>query len=74
MPLLEVSQLVKRFPIAGSRNVVQAVNGVSFTLEPGETLGIVGESGSGKTTVGRCVLGLTDISGGTHHASTAPTC
>ena len=64
MPLLEVSQLVKRFPIAGSRSVVQAVNGISFTLEPGETLGIVGESGSGKTTVGRCILGLADISGG----------
>jgi oligopeptide/dipeptide ABC transporter ATP-binding protein len=64
MSLLEVSQLVKRFPIAGSRNVVQAVNGISFTLEPGETLGIVGESGSGKTTVGRCILGLTDISSG----------
>ena len=64
MPLLEVSQLVKRFPIPGSRNVVQAVNGISFTLEPGETLGIVGESGSGKTTVGRCVLGLTDLTSG----------
>ncbi|WP_428536020.1 ABC transporter ATP-binding protein [Rhodopila sp.] len=64
MPLLEVSQLVKHFPIAGSRNVVQAVNGISFTLEPGETLGIVGESGSGKTTVGRSILGLTDISSG----------
>lgn len=64
MPLLEATDLVKRFPIPSSRNVVQAVNGVSFTLEPGETLGIVGESGSGKTTVGRCVLGLTDLSSG----------
>ena len=63
-PLLEVRQLTKRFPIAGSRSVVQAVNGISFTLAPGETLGLVGESGSGKTTVGRCILGLTDISGG----------
>ncbi len=63
-PLLEVRQLAKRFPIAGSRSVVQAVNGISFTLGPGETLGLVGESGSGKTTVGRCILGLTDISGG----------
>ena len=63
-PLLEVSQLVKHFAIPGSRNVVQAVNGISFTLEAGKTLGIVGESGSGKTTVGRCILGLTGISGG----------
>jgi len=63
-PLLEVRQLTKRFPISGSRSVVQAVNGISFTLAPGETLGLVGESGSGKTTVGRCILGLTDISGG----------
>ncbi len=58
MPLLEVKDLVKYFPLAGSRQVVRAVNGVSFTLEKGETLALVGESGSGKTTVGRCVLGL----------------
>ena len=64
MPLLEVNQLVKHFAIPGSRSVVQAVNNVSFALEPGETLGIVGESGSGKTTVGRCILGLADISSG----------
>ncbi|MEA2730617.1 MAG: hypothetical protein QOD93_6807 [Acetobacteraceae bacterium] len=64
MALLEVSQLVKQFALPGSRNVVQAVNGISFDLEPGETLGIVGESGSGKTTVGRCILGLTDITSG----------
>jgi oligopeptide/dipeptide ABC transporter ATP-binding protein len=63
-PLLDVRHLTKRFPIAGSRSVVQAVNGISFTLSPGETLGLVGESGSGKTTVGRCILGLTGISGG----------
>lgn len=58
--LLEVSNLYKKFPISGSRNVVQAINGVSFTIAPGETLGLVGESGSGKTTVGRCILGLID--------------
>ena len=63
-PLLDVRQLTKHFPVAGSRSVVQAVNGISFTLSPGETLGLVGESGSGKTTVGRCILGLTGISGG----------
>lgn len=56
--ILEVRDLVKHFPVEGSRVVVQAVNGVSFTLAAGETLAIVGESGSGKTTIGRCVLGL----------------
>ncbi len=56
--VLEVEGLVKHFPIAGQRAVVQAVNGVSFTVARGETLSLVGESGSGKTTVGRCVLGL----------------
>jgi len=63
-PLLEVTQVTKHFAIPGSRNVVQAVNGISFALNAGETLGLVGESGSGKTTVGRCILGLTEISGG----------
>lgn len=56
--VLAVDGLVKHFPIAGSRSIVQAVNGVSFTVARGETLSLVGESGSGKTTVGRCVLGL----------------
>ncbi|MEO8037551.1 MAG: ABC transporter ATP-binding protein [Betaproteobacteria bacterium] len=63
-PLLEVTELYKRFPIPGSRAVVQAVNGVSFEIRPGETLGLVGESGSGKTTVGRCILGLLTPSNG----------
>lgn len=62
-PLLQVEDLFKRFPISGGR-VVRAVNGVSFSLSPGETLGLVGESGSGKTTVGRCILGLERISTG----------
>jgi oligopeptide/dipeptide ABC transporter ATP-binding protein len=56
--LLEVDELVQHFPIAGSKSLVRAVNGVSFSLEKGETLALVGESGSGKTTIGRCVLGL----------------
>ena len=56
--LLEVNQLVKHFPISGTRAVVQAVNDISFEIRPGETLGLVGESGSGKTTVGRCIAGL----------------
>ena len=56
--VLEVADLYKNFSIPGSRQKVQAVNGVSFALNEGETLALVGESGSGKTTVGRCVLGL----------------
>jgi oligopeptide/dipeptide ABC transporter ATP-binding protein len=58
MRILEIKNLVKHFPIGGSRAVVQAVNGISFFVNKGETLALVGESGSGKTTVGRCILGL----------------
>jgi oligopeptide/dipeptide ABC transporter ATP-binding protein len=58
VPILSVQNLVKTFPIAGSRALVRAVNDVSFEVEAGETLALVGESGSGKTTIGRCVLGL----------------
>jgi len=63
-PLLEVTDLVKEFPVRGKgiipRNTgsVQAVSGVSFTLHPGETLGLVGESGCGKSTTGRAILQL----------------
>ena len=60
--LLEVRNLVKHFPVAtgfrGAKLSVKAVDGVSFTLNRGETLGLVGESGCGKTTTGRCVLQL----------------
>ena len=56
--LLEVRNLVKQFPVVGSRKVVQAVNGVDFTIDFGETLALVGKSGSGKTTIGRAVVGL----------------
>jgi oligopeptide/dipeptide ABC transporter ATP-binding protein len=63
-PLLAVDRLVKHFPIAGSAKIVQALNGVSFTVERGQTVSLVGESGSGKTTVGRCITGLLEATAG----------
>ncbi len=59
--LLEVTDLVKHFPVSGgllarSAGTVRAIDGVSFAIRKGETLGLVGESGCGKTTTGRCVL------------------
>jgi oligopeptide transport system ATP-binding protein len=62
-PLLEVRDLVKHFPVGGGlftkpRGLIRAVDGVSFTIRRGETLGLVGESGCGKTTTGRCILQL----------------
>lgn len=56
--LVAVSNLVKHFPVEGSDDVVRAVDGVSFEILRGETLGLVGESGCGKSTVGRCLLRL----------------
>lgn len=68
-PLLEVKQLQVYFPIRKglfSRVVdhVKAVDGVSFNVYPGQTLGLVGESGCGKTTTGRAILRLVDATGG----------
>lgn len=67
--LLEVNELKKHFPIQGgvlSRTVgyVYAVDGVTFDVRKGETLGLVGESGCGKTTVGRCILRLLEPTSG----------
>jgi oligopeptide/dipeptide ABC transporter ATP-binding protein len=56
--LVRVRALFKHFPVAGSDDVVRAVDGVTFEIFKGETLGLVGESGCGKSTVGRCLLRL----------------
>ncbi|HUL73472.1 MAG TPA: ATP-binding cassette domain-containing protein [Vicinamibacterales bacterium] len=67
-PLLDVRHLVKEFPGRGGwfrkREVVRAVDDVSFSIGAGETFGLVGESGSGKTTTGRCVLRLIEPTSG----------
>jgi len=67
-PLVDVRDLRVEFPVRtgafGKHERLRAVNGVSLTLAPGETLGIVGESGCGKSTLARAVLRLVPISGG----------
>ena len=61
-PILQVCDLVKHFPVVGESlfaravGTVRAVDGVSFSIHRGQTLGLVGESGCGKTTLGRCIL------------------
>jgi len=56
--LVSVRNLVKHFPVEGSDDVWRAIDGVSFEILSGETLGLVGESGCGKSTTGRCLLRL----------------
>jgi oligopeptide/dipeptide ABC transporter ATP-binding protein len=68
-PLLSVRGLTKHFPIGGGlfskqKGAVRAVEGVSFEMQPGETLGLVGESGCGKSTTGRLILRLLEPTAG----------
>jgi oligopeptide transport system ATP-binding protein len=68
-PLIRVEKLHVHFPVRGgllgqSKDVVKAVDGVSFEIESGRTLGLVGESGCGKTTVGRAILRLIPAASG----------
>lgn len=62
MSLLEINDVHVEFP--GQGGVVRALDGVSLTVEKGETVAVVGESGCGKTTLARCVLGLQPMSAG----------
>jgi len=68
-PLLKVEGLTKHFPVRGGgflgdKQIVQAVDDVSFEVRPGETLGLVGESGCGKTTTGRMLVRLLEPTAG----------
>ncbi len=72
-PLLEVTDIAKRYPagpralLGGRTRTLNAVDGVSFRIQPGETVGLVGESGCGKSTIARLVLGIEEPSEGSIH-------
>lgn len=68
-PLLQIKHVSKYYPskagvLSGKRKPVKAVDDVSFSVYPGETMGIVGESGCGKTTLGKTILHLFPATGG----------
>ena len=69
MSLLEVRDLKVHYPVrdgmlGGGRRTVKAVDGVSFEIQPGETVGLVGESGCGKTTLGKAIVRLLEPTAG----------
>lgn len=71
-PILEINNLSMHFPVRGGvfaqqRGTVKAVDDVSFSIAPGETLGLVGESGCGKSTIGRCIVRLLEPTRGSIH-------
>ncbi len=63
-PVVKADELVIEYGGRFGRSAFRAVDRVSFTIAPGEVLGLVGESGSGKTTIGRAIAGLTPVAGG----------
>ncbi len=80
LPLVSVENLKKHFPVSQGLVIkqkvgsVRAVDGISFTIDRGETLGLVGESGCGKTTAGRTLLGLYPATSGTATLDGADIC